>query len=64
MGFSHTYHPDGLNITLLSQGCVLENGSNCATSGCNVHSKDGGGGEEPPIAPVQLVGQLEVTSSQ
>ena len=23
-GFSHVYHPDGLNNTLLSQGCILE----------------------------------------
>ena len=23
-GLSHTYHPDGLNNTVLSQGCVLE----------------------------------------
>ena len=24
MGFDHVYRPDGLNYTLLSQGCILE----------------------------------------
>lgn len=24
MGFKHVHHPDGLNSTLLSPGCVLE----------------------------------------
>ena len=50
-GFSHIYHPHGLNDTLLPQGCVIENGSRFGNGGWNIHSKDAGeggvGGEEP-----------------
>lgn len=42
MGFSHVHRPDGLN-TLLSQGCILENGSHSGNGWRNLHSKDGGG---------------------
>ena len=49
-GFSHIYHPDGLNNTLLSQGCVLENSSSCGNSGWNIQSKDWEEGQEPSIA--------------
>ena len=62
--FSHVSSPDGLNSTLLSQGCVLENSSCCGNRRQNVHSKDKGEGEEPPIARVQITGQLVVTPSQ
>ena len=45
---SHMDHPDGLSSTLLSQGCVLENGSHCRNNventlqGWRRHSKDAG----------------------
>lgn len=62
-GFSHIYHPDGLN-TLLSQACVLENGSSCGNSGLNAHSKERDGSEGPPVAHTLLPGQIAVTSFQ
>lgn len=37
--FAHTYHPDGINNTLLSQVCI-----HCPYSGSSVHCKDGGWG--------------------
>ena len=30
-GFSHVFSPDGLNTTLLSQSCILENSSLCVS---------------------------------
>ena len=62
-GFSHIYHPEGLNSTPLSQSCVLENGSHCGNGGQSVHSKDRGGGEGPPIAGSSPRGQVVVTSA-
>ena len=64
MVFSPVYRPEGLNSTLLSQGCILEKGSGCGKCGQNIDSNDRGGGEEPPIAWFQLMGQPAVTSSQ
>lgn len=55
------YHPDELNSTLLSQVFVLENVSHNRKSGQDIHSKDKGGGKEPLIAQIQLVGQPVVT---
>ena len=55
-GCSHVYRPDGLNNTLISQGCILENSSHCGNCEQNMHSQDGGQSEEPPIALVQLTG--------
>lgn len=63
-GFSHVYHPDGLYNTLLSQGCVLQNGSHCVNDGQKVFSKDGGGSQESLIAQVQLKCQPAIMSSQ
>ena len=40
--FSHIFSPDGLTNTLLSQSCILENGSHCENTGENVYSKDTG----------------------
>lgn len=37
-GFSHIYHPDGLNNISLSQGFMLENDSHCGTGRENVNS--------------------------
>ena len=51
-GFSHVYCPDGLNNTLISESCDLENGSHCENVEQNVNSKDRGGREEPLIAQV------------
>ena len=48
--------------TLLSQGCILEADSSCQNSVWNIHCKDRGGGDEPPIAHRQLRGQLKVMS--
>lgn len=62
--FSHTERPDGLNSTSLSQGYVLGAASLSREGEWNAHSKDRGGGEEPPIAGVQLQGQPAVTSSR
>lgn len=58
--FSHVYHSDGFSLTLLSQGCILENGSSCGNGGYNLNSEDKGAGEEPPTAWVHLVGQSVV----
>lgn len=44
--FSHIHWPDGLNNTLLSQGCFLENGSHCGNDGPKVHFKDRGEGKQ------------------
>ena len=63
-GFSHISCPDGLNNISLSQGCVLEASSYCGNGGKKIHSKDRGGSEKPPVAWVQLVGQLALMSSQ
>lgn len=41
-GFSQVYHLEGLNNTMLSQGCVLEKWSHYGTSEKNVHPKDRG----------------------
>lgn len=60
-GFSHIYCPDGLNATLLSQGYVLRAASESREAKWNLHCKDRGGGEEPPIVQVWLTGH---TSSQ
>lgn len=56
MGFGHILSLDGLLNTLLSRGCVLENGSHHGNCGWNIHSTDGMG-KELPIAGVQLAGQ-------
>ena len=60
--FSHVYSLDGLNNTLLSQGCILE-GLLCGKGGQNVHSKDRGENKEFPVAWVQLMGQLVIMFS-
>jgi len=39
-GFSYIYHPDALHATLISQVCILENGSSCGKGGQNVHCKE------------------------
>ena len=61
--FSHVFGPDGLNIIIFFQGCVLENDSHCGNGGQKTHSKDKAGGEELPIAWVHLKGQLVDMSS-
>lgn len=60
MEFNHVHSPDGLNNTLLSQGCVPGNSFLCGNDGQNVHSKDRGEGEVSLIACVQLTGQTMV----
>lgn len=60
-GSRHTFSPDGLNNTWLSQGCV--HSSHCGNGGRGVHSKDGMG-EAPLIAGVQLASQLVVLVSR
>lgn len=49
-GFSHVCHPDAPNNTLLPQDSFFENTAHCRNGGRNVHFKDRGGGEEPPVA--------------
>lgn len=66
MRFSRTHRLDGLSNTCLSQGCVPENSSHCGNTvwlRWRVHSKDKGGGEDPPPVLSQLSFQLAVTSS-
>lgn len=63
--------PNGLNHTLLSQGCFLE-AVPLQNGGRGLHSKHGGGecrglgggAKESANAGVQLAGQLAVMSSQ
>lgn len=43
MGLSHIPSPNGLNNTLLSPNCVLENGFHCGNGGQSIHSMDRGG---------------------
>ena len=58
VGFSCIPTPDGLNNTLLSQVCVLENSSHSGNGRWNMRTSQAQGwGEEPLIAWVQLVGQ-------
>ena len=64
MGFSHGHSPDGVNNTLVYEGCILEAAPSICGWWWNTHSKDRGGGKEPLNAQVQLVGQLVVTSSR
>lgn len=49
-GFSYDNCPDGVNNTLLSQGCVLESGFHCRNSGKSVYSKHRVGNKELLIA--------------
>ena len=51
-GFSHTYHPDNFNNTLIFQECILEKGFLYRNNGQTVYSEDRGEGEEPLIAQV------------
>lgn len=39
-GFAHVHHLNGLSDTLLSQGCVIENGFHYGNYGSKVYSKD------------------------
>ena len=59
-GFSHVYHSDGLNNSLLCQGDSSWN-TVIMWAGCSFQGW--GDGEEPLIAQVQLTSQPEVTSS-
>ena len=43
MGLSHAFSPDGLNKTLFSQGCILENDSGCGHCEHNIHVRTGEG---------------------
>lgn len=54
-GFSQVWGPEGLNNTLLSQVCILENGSPCenGVEGRTLHCKDREGGEELLIVWMQ-----------
>lgn len=58
--FSHMYCPDSLNTTSLSQGYVLEAASWNGEGKWNPHSQDRRGGEESPLAGIQVTGELEV----
>ena len=40
-GLSHTFSTDGLNETLFSQGCILENDSGCGHCEHNIHARAG-----------------------
>ena len=39
-GFSHVYHPDGLNTTFLCQGCILGAASGNREGKKYIYSKD------------------------
>ena len=60
-GFIGIYHPDGLHITLLSQGCVLGAGSSVGKAILLYIPRIGGQGE-PPTDWVQLLSQAVVMS--
>lgn len=62
-GFSHfTYD---LKTTLLSQACVLENGSVYGNSRQNIYIKDRGRGDERSlIVRIELTGQPRIVSPQ
>ena len=62
-GFKHVHSPDGLNDTLLSQGCILETAP-VENGEQNIHSKDKEVSEEPLIIQVQHSNPLAVMSSQ
>ena len=62
-GFNRMPSSDSLNTTFLFQSCILGVASGNGGSKQHTHSKGRGGGGEPSIAWVQLVGQLAVTSS-
>ena len=57
MGFCHIHSPEGLNGTLLSQGCILETSPCVGVVGGTYVPRTGEGGEESLIAWVQLQGQ-------
>ena len=57
-----TYTVQRVSATPDSQGCVLGTAPAVGMVG-RMYTQGRGGGEEPLPAPVQLVGQLEVTSS-
>ena len=63
-GFNSTYHPDGLNKTLPSQGYVLGTAPTVEQwdSRQSIRAKDRGRDEEPLIARVQLECQPVVMS--
>lgn len=48
---SHMYCADGLSITALSEGCILENSSHCGKTGETVHSKAGDGVRKLRLLP-------------
>lgn len=58
------FRPDGLNNPLLSQGGMTETAPFVSMVSSNIHSKNGGRREEPPIPQVLLNGQLAAMSSQ
>lgn len=64
-GFSHICQAGSLNNTLLSQGCILENGPHCGNGGQNTHSKDEGGGSDCLGPAPRLISDhiLSMTSS-
>lgn len=49
--FRHIYHPDGLNSTLLSQGCVLRTAPRGGTWGQKCFTRTGDG-DDSPVAQV------------
>lgn len=49
--FRHIYHPDGLNSTLLSQGCVLRSAPRGGTWGQKCFTRTGDG-DDSPVAQV------------
>ena len=61
MRFSQVYYPGCLNI-LFCQAHSFENICHCGYSEQNIHLKDRGGCEEPPVAWVQIMGQAAVMS--
>lgn len=63
MGLNHMNCPDGFSSTLLSQDCVLENGSHHGNRGTNIHSKHRQGGKRSLMALVPLAVHPGVTSS-
>ena len=62
-GIRHVLSPDNLITTFLFQWGILGAASGSGEGKLNAHSKDRGGGGEPPVGCFQCVLQLATTSS-
>lgn len=64
ISFSHVYHPDDFQTTLLAQSCVLGAASGAGEDKWDAYYTDKERDEDPLIAGIQLKGQPVVIFSQ